>query len=60
MINLSRLFTGKTSSSLFKLMNTNFSQLAQKNVFYFATKTINLPFLADSINEGTIAGFVKK
>jgi hypothetical protein len=39
-------------------MNQSYSQFAQKNVFYFASnefiylkaKTINLPFLADSIN----------
>lgn len=33
--------------------------LTKKYVNYFASKTIPLPFLADSINEGTIAEFLK-
>lgn len=42
------------------------SILSTKGIYYFAgtsstilVKTINLPFLADSINEGTVAQFVK-
>ncbi len=48
------------------LINQSFSIFAKGPVYFFASitlfysaKTINLPFLADSINEGTIAGFVK-
>lgn len=58
MLSLTRLLASKTSSSLMQIMNQSYSQFAQKNVFYFASndfiystaKTINLPFLADSIN----------
>lgn len=39
---------------------------AHKGVYFFAgnsllilAKTVNLPFLADSINEGTVAKFLK-
>jgi len=52
------LFLGK--SALFQQVSANYSLLMKKNVFFFASKTINLPFLADSINEGTITEFVKK
>jgi len=36
------------------------SILLRKYHIFYSVKTINLPFLADSINEGTIAEFVKK
>lgn len=63
MFSLSRLATSKLclrKSGILQAMSLNFSQLTKQNVFFFATKTINLPFLADSINEGTITEFVKK
>jgi hypothetical protein len=33
--------------------------LTSHNMYFFAAKTVNLPFLADSINEGTVAQFLK-
>lgn len=48
------------------IIHQSFSTLAKSPIYFFAStflsnlaKTVNLPFLADSINEGTIAGFVK-
>lgn len=40
-------------------LKTTFSTLPVIKIAYHLAKTVNLPFLADSINEGTIAEFVK-
>lgn len=69
MISLSKLAARNlltTKSLLFQSLGPKYSQLIKNNAYLFASnwcpnagKTINLPFLADSINEGTITEFVK-